>query len=58
MVKETGVPAQDTPLLVNVGVTVIVAVTGTELVFDAVNEGMLSFPEAGRPMEGRLLVQE
>lgn len=41
-----------------VGVTVIVAVTGAELVFTAVNTGKLSFPVAPSPMLGSLFAHE
>src|SRR5213594_3460392 len=39
------------------GVAVTVAVTGTLLLFIAVNEGTLSVPDAGRPIDGFELVQ-
>jgi hypothetical protein len=39
------------------GVTVIVAVTGTEPVFAAANEDILPVPFAARPIDGVLLVQ-
>jgi hypothetical protein len=45
------------PAVVNLGVTVTVAVTGELVVLTAVNEPMLPVPLAARPIEGRLLVQ-
>src|SRR6186713_966326 len=39
------------------GVTVIVAVTGAEPAFSAVNEAMFADPLADKPMEGVSLVQ-
>ena len=53
IVKVRGVPGQ--PLAV--GVTVTVAVTGVLPVLVAVNEPMLPFPLAARPMLGSELVQ-
>lgn len=46
-----------TPLLVNVGVTVIVAVNGIIPGLIAVNEGISPVPLAARPMEGWVLTQ-
>ena len=43
-------PEQATPLCVNVGVTVMVAVIGTEEVFVPVNEGTSPLPEAPKPI--------
>lgn len=58
IVTVAGVPVHVTPLFVNEGVTVIVAVTGVVPVFTAVNEGMLLLePLAARPMLGLLFVQ-
>ena len=53
IVKVKGVPAQ--PLAV--GVTVIVAITGTVPGFVAVNDGIVPLPLAARPMVGSLFVQ-
>lgn len=50
-------PVQLTPPLLNVGETVIVAVTGEVPVFTAVKEGIFPVPEAARPMEVLLLDQ-
>ena len=54
--KLVGVPTQVVPPFVKLGVTVIVAVTGADVVFSAVKE---IFPEplAGKPMAGLELVQ-
>jgi hypothetical protein len=52
-----GVPTQLTPPLVNVGVTVIVAVTGAVVVFVAVKLGMLPVPDAPSPILVVLFVQ-
>ena len=54
MVKFDGVPAQ--PL--TVGVTVIVAVIGAEVVLVAVNPGRLPAPLAPKPIVGSEFVQE
>ena len=50
-------PVQFTPLLVNVGVTTIVAITGAVPVLTAVNEAMLPVPNAKSPIPGVSLVQ-
>jgi hypothetical protein len=52
-----GVPTQLTPALVNVGVTVIVAVTGAVVVFVAVKLGIFPVPDATSPMLVVLFVQ-
>ena len=49
-------PTQLTPPLVNVGVTVIVAVIATNVKFIAVNAGILPLPLAANPMPGWLFV--
>jgi hypothetical protein len=49
-------PVQVTPKLVKVGVTVIVAVIGTDVVFTAVKEGMFPLPEAAKPIAAMLFV--
>lgn len=54
MVNVLGVPGH--PLAV--GVTVMVAVTGVVPVLVAVNTPMFPLPEAAKPMEGVLFVQE
>ena len=56
IVKVIGAPVQLTPPLVNVGVTVIVAVTGKKPVLIATNGAILPVPVAARPMLGVLLV--
>ena len=57
MVNVIGVPTQLTAPLVYVGVTVMVAVTGTGLRFTAIKVGILPVPDAARPIDGKLLVQ-
>ena len=57
IVKLTGAPLQLTPPLVKVGVTVIVAVTGTWLLLIAVKAGILPKPAEVNPMVVLLLVQ-
>lgn len=53
MVKELAVPGQ--PFAV--GVTVIVAVTGTLLVFVAAKAAILPVPDVSSPIEGVVLIQ-
>ena len=50
-------PSQLIPLNEYDGTTVIVAVTGTLLVFTAVNEAMLPVPVDASPINGLLFVQ-
>ena len=50
IVKVRVVPGQLTDPLINVGVTLIVAVTGTVLGLDAVNVKLSVFPESPRPI--------
>ena len=57
MVNVMAVPTQLTPPLVNVGVTVMVAVTGATPVLLEINTGMLPLPFAAKPMDGVLFVQ-
>lgn len=57
MVNVCAGPGQLTPPLVNVGVTVIVAITGEVPVFTAVKAAIFPLPEAARPMEELLFVQ-
>ena len=57
MVNVIGVPVQLTPPLVITGVTVIVAVTGTDVLFIAINEAMFPLPLAANPIEGVLFIQ-
>ena len=57
IVNVIDVPTQLTPPLVNVGVTVMVAVTGELLVLLAVNVGMFPLPLAARPIDAVLLIQ-
>ena len=57
MVKVVAVPLQVIPALVNVGVIVMVAVTGVLPALMAVNEGMVLVPLAPRPMLVLLFVQ-
>ena len=59
IVNDFGKPTQDTPPLVYVGITVIVATVGANPVFTAVNEGIEPVPLATfKPMAVLLLVQE
>jgi len=58
IVKVWAVPAHPTLLFVNVGVTVIVAITGELPTLVAVNEAIFPEPLAPSPIEGVLLVQE
>ena len=51
-------PVQETPLCVNVGVTTIVDTNGAAVLFVAVKEEILPFPDAPRPMAVLLFVQE
>jgi len=60
IVKLCGIPAQPTAPLVNVGVTVMVAVTGEVPLFMAVKEGIpVETPPllAARPIAGVSLIQ-
>ena len=57
MVNVCGVPLQSTPSFEYTGVTVMVATTGVNPAFVAVNEAMLPVPLAASPMEGVSLVQ-
>lgn len=50
-------PVQLAPPLVYTGVTTIVAVTGTFVAFNAVNDPILPVPPAARPIDGLLFVQ-
>ena len=50
MVNVDDAPVQVMPALVNVGVTVIVAVTGVLPAFTAVNDGTVPVPLAPRPV--------
>ena len=56
--KVVSVPVQEPPALVKVGITVIVAVTGLDVVFVAVNEAILPVPAEGRPMVELSFVHE
>ena len=57
MMNVDGAPAQLTPPLVIVGVTVMVAVTGAVVLFAVVKIGRLPEPLAAKPMEVVLFVQ-
>ena len=57
MVNVIGIPTQLTPLLVNVGVTVMLAVTGNKVLFVAINEGIFPTPVAAKPIDGAEFVQ-
>ena len=55
--NEIGAPVHVTPALVNMGVTVIVAVIALVWLFTVVNDGILPVPLAANPIEVLLLVQ-
>ena len=57
MVNDIGVPTQLTPAFTNVGVTVMVAVTGAVPVLVAVNDGIFPAPLAANPIDGALFTQ-
>ena len=57
MVNVLEVPTQLTLPLVNVGVTVIVAVTGALVALVAMKEAILPEPVAAKPIEGVLFTQ-
>ena len=57
MVNVRGVPTQLTPLLVNVGVTVMDATTGVVVLLVAINVGIFPAPLAAMPIDGALFVQ-
>ena len=57
MVNVNGIPTQLTPLLVNVGVTVIVATTGVVVLLVATKVGILPEPLAAIPIDGSLFTQ-
>jgi hypothetical protein len=50
IIKVRGVPVQEIPPLVKVGVTVICAVMGADDPFVAVKAGKLPVPDAGNPI--------
>jgi len=58
IVKVSDGPAQLTIPIVYVGVTVIVAITGSVVVFTAGNEAMSPFPDEANPILGVSFVQE
>ena len=57
MVNVRAVPTQLTPPFINVGVTVMVAITGAVLVLLAVKDKMFPEPLAARPIDGVLFTQ-
>ena len=57
MANDIGVPTQLTPAFTNVGVTVMVAVTGAVPVLLAVNDGIFPAALAANPMDGVLFTQ-
>ena len=57
MVNVLDVPTQLTPAFVNVGVTVIVAVTGALVALVAINDAILPAPLATKPIDGVVFVQ-
>ena len=57
MVNVLDVPTQLTPAFVNVGVTVMVAVTGALVVLVAIKDAMLPAPVAANPIDAVLLTQ-
>ena len=52
IVNVSGLPGQDTVPFVNVGVTVIVAITGAVPELVAVKDAIFPLPDAGSPMPG------
>lgn len=56
IVKDRGVPVHPNPPLVNLGVAVMVAVTGTGVVLIALKENIVPEPLAANPIEGVLFV--
>ena len=57
IVNVVAVPAQLTPALVYVGVTMIVAVSGAVVALIAVKEAMFPLPLAANPIDGVLFTQ-
>jgi hypothetical protein len=57
MVKLLDGPGQETPLLLKVGVTVIVATTGPIPLLTTRKLSISPVPNAGNPMEGALFTQ-
>jgi hypothetical protein len=57
MLNVLEVPTQLTPPFINVGVTVIVAITGAVVILVAMNVGILPAPAAAKPIDGALFVQ-
>ena len=57
MVNVLDVPTHLTPALVNVGVTVMVAVTGALVALVAIKDAILPAPLAANPIDGALFVQ-
>ena len=58
MVKLLAAPTQDVPPLVNVGVTVMVAITGAVVVLSAAKGPIFPLPADAKPMLVVLLVHE
>ena len=50
MVKLLAAPTQDVPPLVNVGVTVMVAITGAVVVLSAAKDAISPLPADAKPM--------
>ena len=57
MLNEVEIPVQVTPALVNVGITLMVAVWGMVVVLVTANDEISPDPEEARPMEVFELVQ-
>ena len=57
MVNVLDVPTQLTPALVNVGVTIMVAVTGALVALVATKDAILPAPLAAKPIDGALFAQ-
>jgi hypothetical protein len=57
IVKVTGLPGQEIPDPINVGVTNNVACVAIEVVFNATNGAILPIPETGNPIVESELVQ-
>ena len=57
MVNVLDVPAQLTPAFVNIGLTVMVAVTADDVALVAIKEAMFPLPLAANPIDGVLFTQ-
>ena len=57
MVNVLAVPAQLTPAFVNIGLTVMVAVTADDVALVAIKDAMFPLPLAANPIDGVLFTQ-